>query len=162
MPDSNFIKLQIPQSSVIHTFEVGDIVRPTWIKDETFYGIIVEVDPSITKVYVDYNGTVIQHDPYDVRVVPEQIVNESVPVRLKSQTAVAKRIAKKLVSSMMKEVFQGIIDTAMSMTEKGSAKFDDVKKAIKDAGITVGEEDIINAFDIDGTLEVVNDTVKRI
>ena len=70
-------RLQERQKDTVNRFKVGDIVTPIYINQDGFYGVVIDVLPAIGKIVVDYNGSVSQHDPSDVRVVVWQAVKET-------------------------------------------------------------------------------------
>lgn len=49
-------------------FQVGDIVKSVFIGKTDFYGVVTEVNRKENKVYVNWNGSVKQHDPEEIQV----------------------------------------------------------------------------------------------
>lgn len=89
-------EIQERQKAIVDRFKVGDLVTSFFAAGDDFYGIVISVNPEISKIMVDYNGTVIQQDPSDIRVVLWQAKDEKDfikrgALRRKSFTASAKR-----------------------------------------------------------------------
>jgi len=61
--------LKEQQDATVHRFKEGDLVTPYYAPANDFYGVVVNVNPIEEKVYVDFNGTIRQMDPNEIRIV---------------------------------------------------------------------------------------------
>ena len=70
---NELIEIQDKQAAILERFKAGDIVAPYFTTSGDFYGIVVSVNKVEFKVYVDFNGTLRQFDPSDIRIVLKQM-----------------------------------------------------------------------------------------
>ena len=69
-------RLQDSKRRILDRFKIGDLVVPYYGAANGFYGVVIDIDKNICKLYVDFNGTVTQVDPQNVRVDIRQAVLE--------------------------------------------------------------------------------------
>jgi len=87
MAHSNITQIEIKNNVLVEKFKVGDLVAPYYAPMGDFYGVVIDVNPKEEKVYVDYNGTIRQQDPDEIRVVLYQrIMNQLAPNKIASIT----------------------------------------------------------------------------
>ena len=69
------------QDHNIYRFKKGDLVTPYYAPAFDFYGVVINVNQKENRVYVDFNGTIRQMDPDEIRVVLKQRMFEDAEER---------------------------------------------------------------------------------
>ncbi len=74
--EKNLSRIKVPKSVMTKRFKIGDYVVPYYGAADDFYGEVVDINEKENKIYVDFNGTIRQQDPDEIRVVLMQRVFE--------------------------------------------------------------------------------------
>jgi len=112
---SNEIRQKEDQSISVYRFKVGDLVTPYFAPHADFFGEVVDINPVEDKIYVDFQGTVRQMDPNEIRIVLKQKIMENFGF---SNNVEGGRRAKKLTAGMKKAIYYYLPGKIYKITKK--------------------------------------------